>query len=378
MPRQPLFVPVVPDQKQNALYRNASSGRAPARASLQGAFDRLPNPDGNFVKDFQTTGFSARIWELYLAAYVNSIGISLDQPHERPDFLLSKGSQKVWLEATTANATEGAPVPAMPATPSNWQQGNAFAIKLGSALFSKLNKRYWELPHVAGMPLVIALADFHDSDPFRATSGPLTRYLYGTHLQVTSQAGERIQGTTHPIATIRTGRKTIPAHFFSHPDSEHISAVLFSNAGTIAKFDRMAYDPVIYPDMRMLRWGYAFDSDLAAVAPEPFAYMVGDAPETWGQEAIVFHNPHARHPVPTTFFEGALQLIWRNDGLLHNRVDFHPLVSLTETYIGTPAHMARLEPELRSRAMKLVLGLHERRPAMEAAILKEHHDWTPD
>jgi hypothetical protein len=150
MPRQPLFVPVVPDQKQNALYRNASSGRAPARASLQEAFDRLPNPDGNFVKDFQTTGFSARIWELYLAAYVNSIGIRLDQPHERPDFLLSKGPQKVWLEATTANATEVAPVPAMPATPNNWQQGNAFAIKLGSSLFSKLNKRYWELPHVWG------------------------------------------------------------------------------------------------------------------------------------------------------------------------------------------------------------------------------------
>ena len=100
MPRQPLFVPVVPDQKQNALYRNASSGRgrAPARASLQGAFDRLPNPDGNFVKDFQTTGFSARIWELYLAAYVNSIGIRLDQTHERPDFLLSKARRRSGLK----------------------------------------------------------------------------------------------------------------------------------------------------------------------------------------------------------------------------------------------------------------------------------------
>ena len=28
--------------------------------------------DGNFVKDFQTAGFDARIWELYLHAYLRS------------------------------------------------------------------------------------------------------------------------------------------------------------------------------------------------------------------------------------------------------------------------------------------------------------------
>jgi hypothetical protein len=34
--------------------------------------------------------------------------------------------------------------------------------------------------------------------------------------------------------------------------------------------------------------------DMKLVDYYTFAYMVGDAPETWGQEAIVFHNPHAQ------------------------------------------------------------------------------------
>jgi hypothetical protein len=379
MARLPLFAPIVPEHKQNPLYRAAADrGRAPARASLQAAFDGLPNPDGNFVKDFQTTGFSARIWELYLAAYVDSVGIALAQPHDRPDFLLSKGGIEIWLEATTANATGGDSGLVTEKPASNWDQGKEFALKIGSALFSKLTKRYWDLAHVAGMPLVIAVADFHDGDPFRATSGPLATYLYGTHLQVISQAGEHIRGKTHHIEAIRTDRKTIPAPFFKQPDTEHISAVLFSNAGTIAKFDRMAYDPAIYPDMRMLRWGYAFSSDVTAVAPEPFGYMVGDALEKWGQEVIIFHNPNALHPVPRTFFGDALQYISRDGREFHTHVDFHPLVSLTENYVGTPAIMERLEPQLRERAKKLVLGLHRRQTDLEASILSEHHDWTAD
>src|SRR5216684_2810968 len=33
-------------------------------------------------------------------------------------------------------------------------------IKFGSALKSKLDKKYWEKPHLAGMPLMFAIQDF--------------------------------------------------------------------------------------------------------------------------------------------------------------------------------------------------------------------------
>lgn len=373
-----LFDPVVPPEKLNLLFSNLidGRGRAPARSTLQNAFDQLPKPDGNFIKDFQTTGFSARVWELYLAAYATSIGLHLTQPDDRPDYLLTKAGASVWLEATTANPTDGEePHGASPI--SNWELGNEFLVKLGSALYSKLTKRYWQLPHVAGLPFVIALADFHDNDPLRASSGPLSRYLYGTHLLLTSGPGEPVKGVDHPVPSIHSSRKTIPGHFFELPETEHISAILFSNAGTIGKFDRMGFDRHLHSDMRMLRWGYAFDSEITAVAPEPFAYVVGDAPETWGQEVIVFHNPHALHPVPDKFFGDALQMKSIDGKLFHTHIDFHPLTSLTETYVGTPATMAQLEPEIRARARRLVIGLKARHDALEGAIIKEHREWIP-
>jgi len=42
------------------------------------------------------------------------------------------------------------------------------------------------------------------------------------------------------------------------------------------------------------------------VAPLPSVYIVGErgAPvETWGQEANLFHNPKAKHPIPVDLFD---------------------------------------------------------------------------
>jgi hypothetical protein len=41
-------------------------------------------------------------------------------------------------------------------------------IKIGSALYSRLRKRYWELPVVQGRPFVIAVEAFHpEQTPMR-------------------------------------------------------------------------------------------------------------------------------------------------------------------------------------------------------------------
>ena len=142
-----MFNPIVPKERVNRLFRIVAGSRqhAPARRELQATFDRLPKPDGNFIKDFQTTGFSARVWELYLAAYARSIGAEIAQPHERPDFLLFKASEQVWIEASTANPTEGLVPQTAQEKRTEWEEEDALAIKLGSVLWTKLNKRYWEL-----------------------------------------------------------------------------------------------------------------------------------------------------------------------------------------------------------------------------------------
>ena len=64
-------------------------------------------PDGNFVKDFQTTGFNSRLWELYLFAALVEEGFKLDRNHVQPDFIASTGGQTIAIEATTVNPTIG-------------------------------------------------------------------------------------------------------------------------------------------------------------------------------------------------------------------------------------------------------------------------------
>ena len=40
--------------------------RAPARDLLRDVWAAFPNPDNHFIREFQTAGFDARVWELVL------------------------------------------------------------------------------------------------------------------------------------------------------------------------------------------------------------------------------------------------------------------------------------------------------------------------
>jgi hypothetical protein len=178
-----LFEPISPLEKRHPSFeyvREALHHEA-SRILLQETFDRLPEPDGNFVLDFQTTGFDARIWELYLSALFFNVGLDVSRPEDRPDFLIKRGDTKVWVEATTANPTQQ---PTAELAQGHWSEQEEIAIKLGSALFSKMKKEYWKLPHVSGLPLVLAVADFHRLDPMRNSSAPLEEYLYGWHAKL--------------------------------------------------------------------------------------------------------------------------------------------------------------------------------------------------
>lgn len=73
-----MFESLVPREKlhKSFSYILASRAHPAARRLLQKTFELLPKPDGNFVLDLQTSGFDARIWELYLAAFFRSVGLS--------------------------------------------------------------------------------------------------------------------------------------------------------------------------------------------------------------------------------------------------------------------------------------------------------------
>ena len=121
-------------------------------------------------------------------------------------------------------------------------------IKFGSSLVSKLNKvdaqgkRYWEREDTAGKPFVLAIADFHkraDQDSLGSmtfTHSALWPYLYGHRVEWEMVDGELV---VRPIKnqSHKSEEKNIPSGFFGQPGAENVSAVLFSNGGTVAKFE---------------------------------------------------------------------------------------------------------------------------------------------
>lgn len=107
------------------------------------------------------------------------------------------------------------------------------------------------------------------------------------------------------------GTKEIPAGFLFQPEADQISAVLFSNAGTVAKFNRMGLQSGSYDKVKALRMGLLYDPDPTATMPQPFAYVVGDRQEMWGEEVVLFHNPNAKIPVPKGFFGDIVEVEMR-------------------------------------------------------------------
>jgi hypothetical protein len=329
-----LFDPVVPISRLNPNFRAITEqrGYSPALEIMKEMANHFVDPDGNFVQQFQTEGFDARIWEMYLFAVLNENGLVLDRSHHAPDFVATRGTDVVCLEAVIAAATMGGPAP--PTRPEDIEPYLAeyMPIKFGSPLFSKLGKKYWNLPHVAGRPLVFAIHDFHDLGSMTWTGSALPRYLYGMRQSWRRDPEGNLVISSDPIASHKHGSKEIPSGYFLQPDSEHVSAVFFGNSGTIAKFNRMGH-LAGFGSRRLVirRKGTYHDHDPRAAEPRQFEALVGSPgySETWSEGASVYHNPHALVPLDPSILPGVAHHFLRGGQLVSDLPDFHPYGSLT-------------------------------------------------
>lgn len=147
------------------------------------------------------------------------------------------------------------------------------------------------------------------------THSALWPYLYGK--RVTWELVERtlvaqaVKGDHHVYKN-----KQVETGFFDLPGAENISAVVFSSAGTIAKFDRMGLAAGFIPDRskyRYYRVGTRFDPDPNAVHPLPFHEQVGGDKyvEFWSDELQIFHNPNAKRPLAVDAFGGVTQYFFK-------------------------------------------------------------------
>jgi len=268
--------------------------------------------DGNFVKDFQTAGFDSRIWELYLFATFKSLDFDLDTSHVAPDFNIARNGERLFVEATTANPTgnvQHSIIGVPPPPPENLRKYNEaeMVLKFGSPLESKIKKSYWDLPHVQGHCFAIAIADFHAPASMTWSQSALMTYLYGLGAESFEVDGG-LRWREKPLESHTVGNKTIPSNFFAQDRHKHVSAIIFSNAGTQAKFNRMGVQAGFGDDaVQLVRAGGLHVPGDLAYEPEAFVVNVEDPAysEDWDDELDIFHNPNAIHPMSDEMFPTA-------------------------------------------------------------------------
>lgn len=326
----------------------------PARRMLSEMMCHFTDVDGNFVEQFQSTAFDARLWELYLYAALLEMGLYVSKEHEVPDFEVRAGSRKVFIEAVIVGPSPKDPPlerepsgVSMPHSPDKIKEllKTRMPVRFGSPLFSKLNrpKPYWELTHVQGHPLVFAVADFHEDQSMTWTSPALLEYLYGvTHDFLYDDAGQLVI-TPLKLETHEYQGKVIPSGFFFQPNAENVSAVLFSSSGTISKFNRMGRLAGFGPEnQRMFRIGVRHTHDANAALPAPFQLEVrqGVVRESWAEGLVMFHNPNAKHLIDPAMFPDIAHHHYE-DGQIHSLVpEFHPYSSFTWNVLSGDKHPA--------------------------------------
>src|SRR5205823_6397659 len=96
------FTPVVPHDRRHRVFETliSSRGYSPARALIGEMMHYFQDTDGNFIQQFQSDGFDARIWELYLYALLNELGYDLDRSRKAPDFHCQGLLGDFFIEAT--------------------------------------------------------------------------------------------------------------------------------------------------------------------------------------------------------------------------------------------------------------------------------------
>ena len=338
-----LFTHVVAEDKLHphfslfGKYANWSS----ATAIIKEMMNHFEDVDGNFVEQFQTTAFDARLWELYLFAYLKEDHFWLDRTYNAPDYVVTKYGETICIEAVTVNPTNNGVNQSLERNfePRNKEElaerlENYMPIKFGSSLYSKLKKktRYWDLEHVKGKPLVFAIADFHEANSMVWSHGALWQYLYGMRYEHVATEDGSYHVAPKKIISHKQGNKEIPSGFFFLEDAENVSAILSSNSGTISKFNRMGKLAGFGgDDIKLFRKGYCHDHDPEASVPAFFSFEVaaGKVTESWAEGLNMYHNPNAIHPVDPKLFPSIAHHFFE-DGLIRSIIpEFHPYSSVT-------------------------------------------------
>ena len=338
------FFETVPGRALHARYVYLSSDPAwrPARDVIANIMRWYEDGDGNFVEQFQTEGFDPRIWEVYLFAMLVENGYSVTHPSPAPDFLAESIGRRFTVEATTVNPSVigGKPTPSQKPTSKDQLDDyleNYLPIRYAGPLTAKLSKKYWTKPDASGHPLLFAIQDFHDSLTMTYSGQALQTYLFGQRLRIEEEAGADANHRIEKVDWHVWGTKRLPSGFFNLPEAEHVSAVLFNGAGTLAKFNRIGvatgFDS---SEVKLVHHGARFNP-LDPTRPLEFQVEVTDGiEETWSDGLWVFHNPRALLPFNPEWLPSAAHVHW--DGTQLNAMIPHGHLDSSVTTVIRVSH----------------------------------------
>ena len=186
--------------------------------------------------------------------------------------------------------------------------------------------------------VAFALADFHAPGSMVWSREALPTYLYGIFAQAETRPEGRVAVGT-PVERL-IDKNEIPAGLFRDPAMSRLSAIIFSNAATIAKFNRMGFLAGLRPPrLTMRRRGIFFDRTPGAVDPIDFDLNIlsdeyaalWPEGEMWSLELEVFHNPLAASPLNPDLLPLATHWLERDGELVWQSVWEHSvLASITD------------------------------------------------
>ena len=158
------FQPRHPVERRHLGFRKLTEMEeySPARGIMEAMMYSFKDPDGNFVEQFQSEGFNARFWELYLFALLAESRLSVNRDYPAPDFLCAGIFGQFFIEAVTVNPTMRNGRNIEPVIRSDEERNrfllNYLPVKFAGPLTAKLGRKYWEKAHIRGNPIVFAVA----------------------------------------------------------------------------------------------------------------------------------------------------------------------------------------------------------------------------
>ena len=141
-----ILIPVVKDEKLHPYFKAliTEPRLEAARNLIKEIVYTFVDIDGNYIREFQTRGFDARLWELYLYVYLHNDGFNIIRDCSAPDYHVSFFGEEFFIEAVTVNVSQNPDRQDAPQPKTHEDilglTNNYLPIKFGSPLFSKLNK----------------------------------------------------------------------------------------------------------------------------------------------------------------------------------------------------------------------------------------------